>query len=78
MVYIVSMRSLQIFTHTVMCKGLSGFWFSSLIKLADHILFNSPYNLLGIHLVGFSANLRTRKLRQLYNDTIYPLEVKAA
>ena len=32
-------------------------------KLAEHILLNSQYNLLASHLAGFSANLRTRKLR---------------
>ena len=39
-----------------------------LSKLAEHIFLNSQYNLLA----GFSANLRTRKLRlmsSLYKDT---------
>ena len=43
------------------------------IKLAEHIFLNSQYNLLAIHLAGFSANLRTKKLRlmsSLYKDTI--------
>ena len=40
--------------------------------VAEHIFLNTQYNLLAIHLVGFSANLRTRKLRlmsSLYKDT---------
>ena len=44
-----------------------------LIKLAEYILLNSPHKLLAIHLVDFSATLRTRKLRlmsSLYKDTI--------
>ena len=53
--------------------------FSHLIKLAEHIFLNSQYNLLAIHLAGFSANLPTRKLRlmsSLYKD-YYPLVVQA-
>ena len=45
------------------------------------ILLNSQYNLLAIYLAGFSANLRTGKLRlmsSLYKDTINPFVVQAA
>ena len=35
--------------------GEWGFWFSRLIKLAEDSLLNSLYNLLVIHLAGFSA-----------------------
>ena len=51
-----------------------------LIEFVEYILINLPYNSLLINLAGFSANLRTRKLRQkssLYKDTIPPLEVQA-
>ena len=32
-------------------------------KIAEHILPNSPYNSLAIHLAGFSAKFKTMKLR---------------
>ena len=48
---------------------------------AEHIFLNSQYNLLAIHLAGFSANLQTRKLRLMSRQPLqgyYPLEVQAA
>ena len=46
-----------------LANGVFGFQFARLIKLADQILLNLPYNLLGIHLAGFSANSQTRNFR---------------
>ena len=42
-----------------------------LIKLTEYISLNSQYSLLGIHLAGFSANLRTRKLRLMSSPVSY-------
>ena len=46
-----------------LANGVFGFQFARLIKLADQVLLNLPYNLLGIHLAGFSANSQTRNFR---------------
>ena len=39
-----------------------GFRFSRLIKLAEHILLNSPYYLLAIYLAGFSARSSNKEI----------------
>ena len=57
---------------------LSNIWRVRFLVVPPHlnspnILLNLQYNLLAIHLSGFSANLRTRELRlmsSLYKDTI--------
>ena len=59
--------------HWIRIFGDWDFKLCRLIKLAEHIFLNSRYNLLAIDLAGFSANLRTRKLRlmsRIYKNTI--------
>ena len=57
--------------------GEWGFWFYRIIKFVEHILLNSPYNLLAIHLTGFSAKSQTRKRGWWADSTrILPLKVQ--
>ena len=59
-----------------------GLWFARLVKLAEHILLNSPYNLLAIHslnwIFSYVSNKEIEADEQPLKGYEYLLEVQAA